>query len=114
MEDISTQRAEPAGTTVTANDLPGQIAVAPGAVDRPPPPPVPYHQADVTAGGLPAVVGGSFTFSGTASCDLLKDIPNDENGVFVRHADEDLTSVMIGIGGAPPVAATPTGLARTP
>src|SRR3954447_17241534 len=69
----------------------------------------PYPQSDVTVGNLPAVVGGSFTFSGTASCDMLKDISGDETGIFVRHADESLTGVQVRIGGASPVPATPTG-----
>src|SRR5262245_26677010 len=73
-----------------------------------------YPQSEVTVGNLPAVVGGSFTLSGAASCDMLKDIPGDEAGIFVRHADESLTSVQVRIGGASPVPATPTGPADRP
>ena len=73
-----------------------------------------YLQSEVSILPLPAVVGGSFSLSGTASCDLLKDIPGEETGIFVKHADDSLTSVRVRIGSAPRVDATPTGPAGAP
>ncbi|HEY5847576.1 MAG TPA: hypothetical protein VIT42_12380, partial [Microlunatus sp.] len=72
-----------------------------------------YFQSQVTIGPLPAVVGRSFTLSGTASCGEFKDLPG-EPGIPVGPADDRLTNVVVSIGGGPPVAATPTGPADTP
>ncbi|MFF5077983.1 Ig-like domain-containing protein [Actinoplanes sp. NPDC000266] len=55
-----------------------------------------------------AVVGGSFTVSGTASCDLFKDMPGEPR-IFIRHADEAITAVRVRLGSGPFVTATPTG-----
>ena len=60
-----------------------------------------------------AILSGSFTMSGTASCDLLKDLP-EEPDIFVRHANEAITRVQIRLGSAGPFTATPTGPAATP
>jgi hypothetical protein len=60
-----------------------------------------------------AIVPGSFTVSGTASCDLLEDFPG-EPGVFLRTANQEITSVQVSIGTAAPVNATPTGPSGTP
>src|SRR5215813_402152 len=60
-----------------------------------------------------AIVPGSFTVSGTASCDLLEDFPG-EPGVFLRTANQEITSVRVSLGTAAPVNATPTGPSGTP
>jgi Tc toxin complex TcA C-terminal TcB-binding domain len=60
-----------------------------------------------------AVLTGSFIVSGVASCDLLKDMP-EEPGVFVRDATNNITNVRITLGTAGPFTATPTGPAGTP
>lgn len=68
-----------------------------------------YLQSEVSisAPAHNAVLGGSFTVHGTASCDLLKDIPGDETGLFIRHADESLQNVVVRLGNGAAIAATP-------
>jgi hypothetical protein len=60
-----------------------------------------------------AIVPGSFTVSGTASCELLEDLPG-EPGVFIRTANQEITSVIVSLGTAAPVNAIPTGPSGTP
>ena len=60
-----------------------------------------------------AVLGTAFDIAGTASCELLKDLPG-EPGIFVRDATGDIGSVVVRIGAAAPVLATPTGPRATP
>jgi len=75
-----------------------------------------YHldaSVDIGSPAPNAIQGGSFTVSGTASCDLLKDDP-EEPDIFVRHANEAITGVQIRLGSAGPFTATPTGSAATP
>ena len=82
-----------------------------------PPQQIFYFQSDVNLDPVAAVVGASFVLSGTTSCDQLKDILSDqgnETEIFVRHADDKLTNVLVTVGGAPSVAATPTGPGDTP
>ncbi|MDX8126801.1 Ig-like domain-containing protein [Methylomonas sp. OY6] len=67
----------------------------------------------ITAPAANAVLNGSFSLTGTASCVLLKDIPG-ETGLFVRDATYNITNVSVRLGNAAPVAATPTGPAETP
>src|SRR5262245_17151897 len=67
----------------------------------------------ISAPAFGAVVPGSFTVSGTASCDLLEDFPG-EPGVFLRTANQEITSVRVSLGTAAPVNATPTGPSGTP
>jgi hypothetical protein len=66
----------------------------------------------INAPALNAIVPGSFTVSGTASCDLMKDIP--EPGIVIRNANQEITSVQVSLGTAAPVNATPTGPSGTP
>src|SRR5262245_33557278 len=67
----------------------------------------------ISAPAFGAVVPGSFTVSGTASCDLLEDFPG-EPGVFLRTANQEITSVQVSLGTAAAVDATPTGPSGTP
>lgn len=60
-----------------------------------------------------AVLGTGFDIAGTASCELLKDLPG-EPGIFVRNATGDIGSVVVRVGAAAPVLATPTGPQATP
>jgi hypothetical protein len=60
-----------------------------------------------------AVLGGSFSVTGTASCDLLKDIPGEPQ-LFVRHANEAITRIRVRLGSGGFVDATPTGPSATP
>src|SRR5262245_5564483 len=60
-----------------------------------------------------AIVPGNFTVSGTASCELLEDLP-EEPGVFIRTANQEITSVIVSLGTAAPVNAIPTGPSGTP
>ncbi|WP_374562910.1 hypothetical protein [Ideonella sp.] len=73
-----------------------------------------YHLDPEITLSAPPLAGGAFTVSGTASCDLFKDIPNDEPNIFVRHADETITSVQVTVGAAGTFTATPTGPGNTP
>ncbi|MGH9753407.1 MAG: Ig-like domain-containing protein, partial [Blastocatellia bacterium] len=65
-----------------------------------------------------AILPGSFTVSGTASCDLMRRVydPSTDlwTGVFYRHANEAITNVSVKIGSANPINATPTGPQGTP
>jgi Tc toxin complex TcA C-terminal TcB-binding domain/Bacterial Ig domain len=74
-----------------------------------------YYSPDIiiNAPALNAIVPGSFTVSGTASCDLLEDKPG-EPGTWVRNADQEITSVRVSLGTAAAVDATPTGPSGTP
>ena len=68
-----------------------------------PPRQVFYFQSDVNLDPVAAVVGASFVLSGTTSCDQLKDILSDqgnETEIFVRHADDKLTNVLVTVGDA--------------
>jgi hypothetical protein len=67
----------------------------------------------ISAPAFGAVLPGSFTVSGTASCDLLEDFPG-EPGVFLRTANQEITSVRVSLGTAASVSATPTGPSGTP
>src|SRR5215510_5569863 len=67
----------------------------------------------INAPAFGAVVPGSFTVSGTVSCDLLEDFLG-EPGVFLRTANQEITSVQVSLGTAAPVNATPTGPSGTP
>src|SRR5262245_24594510 len=67
----------------------------------------------INAPVLNAIVPGSFSVSGTASCDLLEDKPG-EPGTWVRTANQEITSVRVSLGTAAPVNATPTGPSGTP
>jgi hypothetical protein len=67
----------------------------------------------ITAPGFNGVVGSSFTISGTASCDLIREIPG-EPGIFVRHANEALTGVRVRLGSGSYINATATGPSGTP
>src|SRR5215510_11321007 len=67
----------------------------------------------INAPALNAIVPGSFTVSGTASCDLLETLPG-EPGVFIRTANQEITSVRVSLGTEAAVDATPTGPSGTP
>ena len=79
-----------------------------------PPREIQYFEADVSITSVGGIVGGSFTVSGTATCERLKDIPGDETGIPVRNADADLTAVAVTFGNGAAITATPTGPAATP
>ena len=82
-----------------------------------PPKQIFYFQSDVNLDAVAAAVGATVVLSGTTSCEQLKDILSDqgnETEIFVRNANENITTVQVSVGGAPSVAATPTGPGDTP
>jgi hypothetical protein len=60
-----------------------------------------------------AVLGGSFTVSGTASCDEEMN-PLEEPREWSRPANERISKVTVALGSGAPVDATPTGPSGTP
>lgn len=74
-----------------------------------------YLSADIDIGtpAPNALLGPGVVVSGTASCELLKDLPG-EPGVFVRDATRDITRVVVRLGNGAPMQATPTGAGDTP
>ncbi len=52
-----------------------------------PPREIQYFEADVSIASVGGIVGGSFTVSGTATCERLKDIPEGEAISFYRTGD---------------------------
>lgn len=53
----------------------------------------------INAPGHNTTVSGSFTVSGTASCELLEDQPA-EPGIFIRSANQEITGVRVTLGAA--------------
>ena len=103
--------------SATHSRTPRRVASRNADLSPTPPKQIFYFQSDVNLDAVAAVVGASFVLSGTTSCDQLKDILSDqgnETEIFVRNADENITNVLVSVGGAPSVAATPTGPGDTP
>lgn len=67
----------------------------------------------IVAPAANAILNGSFSVTGSASCVLLKDLPG-ETGLWVRDATYNISNVTVRLGNAASVAATPTGPAETP
>jgi hypothetical protein len=75
-----------------------------------------YLRADVNiiAPANNTKLGSSFTITGTASCEALKDLPG-EPGIYVGDATDSITAVDVRLGDTNPFqSATPTGSGTTP
>jgi len=70
-------------------------------------------QVGITSPASNAVLGGSFTVTGVASCVELEDIPG-EPGIFIRDATDSITAINVQLGNGGFAAAAPTGSGSTP